>query len=93
MSEQRIVRLRSGAASSQPCKVRFQRGPRRVTKNVTLKTLAKKTRSKKTLNAANLEALGTERLTAILLAVADEQPATKRRLRMELAAEVNHLLI
>ena len=52
------------------------------------KTPINKTRSRKALNAANLEALGTERLTAILLAVADEQPATKRRLRMELAAEV-----
>ncbi len=52
------------------------------------KTAIKKTRSRKALNAANLEALGAERLTAILLAVANEQPATKRRLRMELAAEV-----
>jgi hypothetical protein len=47
----------------------------------------KKTRSRKALNAANLEALGPERLAAILLAVADDLPATKRRLRLELAAK------
>jgi hypothetical protein len=38
-----------------------------------------------------MEALGAERLTSILLAIADEQPAIKRRLRMELAAQVGVL--
>ena len=47
----------------------------------------RKTKSRKALNAANLEALGAARLAAILLAVADDLPATKRRLRLELAAE------
>jgi hypothetical protein len=48
----------------------------------------KKTRSRKGLNAANLEALGAARLADILLEVAEGQPITKRRLRMELAAQV-----
>lgn len=47
----------------------------------------RKTRSRKTLNAANLEAFGPARLAAILMQVADEDQAVKRRLRMELAAE------
>ncbi|MGA0603409.1 DUF6880 family protein [Caulobacter sp. KR2-114] len=49
------------------------------------KTPTKRPRSK-TVNAANLEALGAERLAAILLEAADEQPAVKRRLRLALAA-------
>ena len=48
----------------------------------------KKARSRKTLNADNLEALGAARLAAILVEVAGGQPTTKRRLRMELAAQV-----
>jgi hypothetical protein len=55
---------------------------------VDAKTPIKKTRSRKVLNADNLEALGAERLAAILLDVADGQAATKRRLRMELAAHL-----
>ncbi len=51
-------------------------------------TSIKTTRSRKALNAANLEALGPAQLAAILLAVADEQPIAKRRLRLELAAAV-----
>jgi hypothetical protein len=39
----------------------------------------------KTLNAANLKALGAERLAALLLDVAGDYPAAKRRLRLELA--------
>lgn len=52
------------------------------------KTPIKKARSRKALNADNLEALGAARLAAILLDVADGQATTKRRLRMELAAQV-----
>ena len=52
------------------------------------KTPIKKARSRKTLNADNLEALGAARLAAILVEVAGGQPTTKRRLRMELAAQV-----
>jgi hypothetical protein len=55
---------------------------------VDTKTALKKTRSRKTLNAANLEALGPARLAAVLLQLAEDDPAVKRRLRMELAAEV-----
>jgi hypothetical protein len=51
-------------------------------------TPIKKGRSRKALNADNLEALGAPRLAAILLDIADGQTTTKRRLRMELAAEV-----
>ena len=43
---------------------------------------------RKALTAANLELLGADRLAAILLEVADGQPTTKRRLRMELAARI-----
>lgn len=42
----------------------------------------------KRLTAANLEAMGPERLAALLLELSDSQPNLKRRLRMELAAEV-----
>jgi hypothetical protein len=55
---------------------------------VDAKTPIKKARSRKALNADNLEALGAARLAAILLDVADGQATTKRRLRMELAAQV-----
>jgi hypothetical protein len=55
---------------------------------VDAKTPIKKGRSRKTLNADNLEALGAPRLAAILLDVADGQTTTKRRLRMELAAQI-----
>ena len=73
------------------------RGPRQtipndsdvlLTTGVDAKTPAKKTRSRKTLNADNLEALGAARLASILMDIADAQTATKRRLRMELAAQV-----
>ena len=53
--------------------------------------MALKTPSKKpgkALTAANLEQLGADRLAAILLEVAEGQPTTKRRLRMELAARI-----
>ena len=50
---------------------------------------AKKTpASARRLTAANLEALGAESLAALLLELSDSQPALKRRLRMELSAEV-----
>ena len=52
------------------------------------KTPIKKARSRKALNTDNLEALGAPRLAAILLDVAEGQTTTKRRLRMELAAQV-----
>ena len=52
------------------------------------KTPTKKARSRKALNADNLESLGAERLAAILLDIAEGQTTTKRRLRMELAAQV-----
>lgn len=42
----------------------------------------------KRLTPANLEAMGAERLSALLLELSDSQPNLKRRLRMELAAEV-----
>jgi hypothetical protein len=54
---------------------------------VDTKSTPKKPRSRKTLNAPNLEALGPARLAAILMQVAEEDAATKRRLRMELASE------
>lgn len=44
--------------------------------------------TKKAVNAANLTALGAERLADLLMAAADADAALKRRLRMELAAEV-----
>lgn len=51
--------------------------------------MAKKpTTAKKTVSAANLAALGAERLAALLLEAGNADPALKRRLRMELAAEV-----
>jgi hypothetical protein len=43
--------------------------------------------SKKTLNTANLEALGAKRLAELLMEIAEEDAATKRRLRLELAAK------
>ena len=42
----------------------------------------------KRLTQGNLEALGADRLAALLLELGDSQPSLKRRLRMELAAEV-----
>lgn len=42
--------------------------------------------SKKTLTAGNLEALGAPRLAELLLEIAEGDAATKRRLRLELAA-------
>ncbi len=42
--------------------------------------------SKKTLNAENLEALGAQRLAELLMDIAAGDAATKRRLRLELAA-------
>lgn len=44
--------------------------------------------AKKTLSAANLETLGADRLSALLMEMAGEDAGWKRRLRMELAAEV-----
>lgn len=44
--------------------------------------------AKKTVTAANLTALGAERLSALLLDAASSDANLKRRLRMELAAEV-----
>lgn len=43
--------------------------------------------SKKTLNAENLEALGAKRLAELLVDIAEGDVATKRRLRLELAAK------
>ena len=40
------------------------------------------------LSPANIEALGAERLSALLLELSESQPALKRRLRMELSAEI-----
>ncbi|MBU1384331.1 MAG: hypothetical protein KKG14_09680 [Alphaproteobacteria bacterium] len=44
---------------------------------------------KKTVNAANLLVLGADRLSALLFEAASIDPALKRRLRMELAAEIS----
>jgi len=44
--------------------------------------------SRKAVNAGNLAELGAERLAELLIEIAEAQPATKRRLRMELAGEV-----
>jgi len=49
---------------------------------------AKRAGSRKSVTAANLEALGAERLAAVLMDVAEDDPGLKRRLRMELAIEV-----
>ncbi len=46
------------------------------------------TTPKKSVSAANLAALGAERLAELLMEAGSESPAFKRRLRMELAAEV-----
>ncbi|MDP1632063.1 MAG: hypothetical protein Q8L66_11660 [Caulobacter sp.] len=51
-------------------------------------TAKKPPASARRLTAANLEALGAESLSALLLELADSQPALKRRLRMELSARV-----
>ena len=51
-------------------------------------TAKKPPASAKRLTASNLEALGAERLAALLLELSDSQPALKRRLRMELSAEI-----
>ena len=48
---------------------------------------------KRTVTAENLVRLGGERLAGILLDLADEQPATKRRLRLELAGEAGGVTI
>ena len=44
--------------------------------------------SKKTVTLDNLAALGVERLAEILVALADDDAEVKRRLRLELAAQV-----
>lgn len=44
--------------------------------------------AKKTVSAPNLAALGVDRLAALLIEAAGADPALKRRLRLELAAEV-----
>lgn len=46
------------------------------------------TRPRKTLNAANLAAMGADRLADLLVEAAADDPLWKRRLKMELAAEV-----
>ena len=46
------------------------------------------TAKKKSVSEANLTALGAERLAGLLMAAANADPALKRLLRMELAAEV-----
>ena len=43
--------------------------------------------SKKTVSLDNLAALGAERLSAILVELAEHDPEVKRRLRLELAAQ------
>jgi len=43
--------------------------------------------SKKTLTAENLEALGAQRLAELLMDIAEDDAAAKRRLRLELAAK------
>lgn len=48
----------------------------------------KRAGSRKTVSVANLADLGAERLAAILMSEAEDDPALKRRLRMELAGEV-----
>lgn len=48
----------------------------------------KRAGSRKTVTAENLAELGAERLAGILMSAADDDPALKRRLRMELAGEV-----
>lgn len=50
---------------------------------------APKRSARKALNATNLAALGPERLADLLMELADAQPATKRRLRLELAGEAS----
>ena len=45
--------------------------------------------AKKTVSAPNLAALGADRLAALLMEAAGSDPGLKRRLRMELAAEVS----
>ena len=50
--------------------------------------MAKAAGSRKAVNAANLRNLGAEALAELLMELADRQPNTKRRLRMELAARV-----
>lgn len=44
--------------------------------------------SKKTVTLDNLAALGSERLAAILVDLAETDAEVKRRLRLELAAQV-----
>ena len=46
-----------------------------------------RTASRKTLNLDNLQALGAKRLAELLLALAAEDAAAQRRLRLELSAE------
>lgn len=48
--------------------------------------MAKAAGSRKAVNAANLRNLGAEALAELLMELAERQPNTKRRLRMELAA-------
>jgi hypothetical protein len=52
------------------------------------KTPPKRTKPSKVLNESNLALLGADRLVLILLEVAEGRPIIKRRLRMELAAQV-----
>ena len=52
------------------------------------KSPTKRTKPSKVLNESNLALLGADRLVQILLEVAEGQPVIKRRLRMELAAQI-----
>ena len=50
--------------------------------------MTKRAKPSKALNEANLARLGADRLVLILLEVAESHPILKRRLRMELAAQI-----
>jgi hypothetical protein len=50
--------------------------------------MARPVKLSKTVSAANLEKLGSARLAALLVDAATSQPAFRRRLRLELAAEI-----
>jgi hypothetical protein len=52
-------------------------------------TTPRKPKATKSLTASNIEALGAPHLAGLLLELAASQPALKRRLRMELAAEIS----
>lgn len=72
-------RSRGGEPSSPPCVGRRKEAGL---------TKPRKPAITRTLNAANLSRLGAERLAELLLAVSAEDANWKRRLKLELAAEV-----